>query len=175
MDKGKILLIGDSITEGFELKKFLPEFDAINKGVSGDSTVECLKRINKKFLNGKPDKIFICIGTNDFARDRNDDTILENIKKIIEKILKISHFSKVYITSIFPTRFNSPRPNQRITNFNIKLKELSSKTGCSFFDIHDSFTDNLGMLKESYTNDGLHLNDTAYIKWAEVLKSLLLK
>jgi lysophospholipase L1-like esterase len=79
-----IMLIGDSITEGFNTS-LLPQFRITNRGVSGDSTVEALERINPDWFNEKPDMIFICIGTNDIARGRTDEFIIQAVKQLLIK------------------------------------------------------------------------------------------
>ncbi len=169
MKNENILLIGDSITEGFNTSRFLSGLKVINKGVSGDSTVECLQRIEKNWFEDKPGLIFICIGTNDFARDRSDEIILENISGVIIKVKTYSRVSNIVITSLFPTRDNPPRPNSRINLFNKKLKELSAENNCLFFDLHKDFIDPEGNLKAEFTEDGLHLTEPAYKHWAEKL------
>ena len=104
MKKKTILMIGDSITEGFDTKKYFLDEIIINKGVSGDSTVECLDRICSGWFIPLPDRVYICIGTNDFARDRTDQFVLANTKTIIEKDCQFAPESKIFLTSIFPTR-----------------------------------------------------------------------
>ncbi len=173
MSNNLIMLIGDSITEGFDTGKYLPEFNIINNGVSADTTVECYSRILPEKFGQIPSKIFICIGTNDIAQNRNDDFILDNIEKINNKIRTLSSRSEIFLTSLFPTRFNELRTNDRILLFNKKLKKLSEKFGCFYFDIHDYFEDSEGNLKEIYTEDGLHLNANAYQKWAQILSEFL--
>lgn len=169
----KILFLGDSITEGFDFKKFFPDHYFINKGVSGDSTIECLSRINENYFNIKYDFIFICIGTNDLARERSDEQILININSIIKKIKSYENQSKIVITSIFPTKFNKPRPNKRIIELNNKIKELAKNKSLLYFDLHQYFINENNQLKSEYTEDGLHLTTLAYEKWAQELKNYL--
>jgi lysophospholipase L1-like esterase len=165
----RILLVGDSITEGFNVKTKLPDMNIINNGVSGDSTTETLLRIIPDWLNPEPDLIFICIGTNDFARDRADEFILKGIDLIICEFLKLTSNSKIVLTSIFPTRENPSRSNNRIIDFNNKLQRKSQKSRVIYFNLFKHFADLEGKLKKEYTEDGLHLNDEAYNCWAEKL------
>jgi lysophospholipase L1-like esterase len=162
----RILLIGDSITEGFNANIYLPELNITNKGFSGDSTQETLKRISSDWFVPAPHIIFICIGTNDIARGRDDDFILEGIKSIIDKIRTHTSKSKIVFTSIFPTLNNQDRPNKRIVNFNYKLKNLTISKNILFFNLNKHFSDREGELINEFTNDGLHLNNDAYKYWA---------
>ena len=170
----RILLIGDSITEGFNTDIFLPELNITNKGVSGDSTQETLKSISSDWFEPEAHFIFICIGTNDFARGRDDDFILEGINSIIEKIRIFTESSKIVLTSIFPTRNNPERPNKRIVNFNYKLKNLTISKNILFFNLNEHFADIEGLLINEFTDDGLHLNNDAYKYWAVKLFEFIL-
>jgi lysophospholipase L1-like esterase len=171
--KKSVVMIGDSITAGFDTKRYFLEDIIINYGVSGDSTVECLERINKEWFNTQPEAIFLCIGTNDLARERTDDFILANIQNIVGSIRHFAGGSTIYITSIFPTRENEPRPNERINKLNNKIEQQSVELGCTFFNLHEHFTDALGMLRKEFTDDGLHLTDEGYSQWSNVLTKLM--
>lgn len=167
MIQGKVLLLGDSITEAFRTSELLPEAVIDNKGVFGDSTTEMIKRINTGLINSEYDRIYVLIGTNDLVRDRTDEQILGNVKIIIQLLKKYSN--DIYITSILPTRDLDSRPNQRITGYNSRLKILAKDSHVNYFDLHSLFIDKDGKLKQEFTKDGLHLLPAAYEKWAEIL------
>lgn len=160
-----IMLIGDSITEGFNTS-LLPQFRIINRGVSGDGTVEALERIKPDWFNEKPDMIFICIGTNDIDRGRTDEFIIQQCKAIVDKIAMYSPHSAIILTSLFPTRNNPERANERIVEINKKLNSTCFNSNIRYFQLHDFFTDKDGKLKRDFTDDGLHLNTKAYEEWA---------
>lgn len=169
----KYLFIGDSITEGFNTKLFLPNHNIVNIAVSGYSTVETVELLQNTDINDTYDKIFICIGTNDLARGRSVSEIVTNIIYIINFILIYNKNSKIYVQSIFPTRENLPRPNERIKELNKQLFEECQKINVFFINNFDEFIDNTGKLKEEFTEDGLHLTNLAYLKWAELIKKYL--
>jgi lysophospholipase L1-like esterase len=170
MKNAPVLIIGDSITEGFKEKELLPELNILNYGVSGDSTPELLERISKSWFDKNPRAAFLCIGTNDFARGRTDGYILGNIREIIDKIRSFSPRElKLVVISIFPTRDNAPRPNERIREFNRQLSILCKESAISYFDINRNFSDREGKLKSEFTEDGLHLTKAAYRLWADLI------
>lgn len=169
------LFLGDSITASFNLEQYFSSCNLKNKAVSGDSTLECLARIDKSYFNIKYDFIFLCIGTNDLARGRNNNEIVKNIKGIINKLTDYSEGSIIFLTSIFPTRDNEPRPNSRIIQINNQLKEMANQLEILFLNLFPYFTDTEGKLKEEFTEDGLHLTEIAYAKWANELGLLFKK
>lgn len=174
MHATKILFIGDSITASFGSNHFDENFIIDNRGVSGDSTVETLSRISKEWFEFKPDFISLCIGTNDFARFRSNDFIIAQIEEIISEIRKYSD-SKIILTTIFPSRENKPRPNSRIDKFNELLKITAEKRNALFFDLNKLMKDESNQLKKEFTDDGLHLTESAYNLWRDELVKLIQK
>ncbi len=170
----KSLFLGDSITEGFDLQQFFPGQNFVNHGISGYSSGELLDAMKQSWFALSPEKVFICIGTNDLARDVSFEQILENIRKMVNYIrIYSSPECKIYLTSLFPTRHNPPRPNPVIYKFNGALHELAIQCDCDYLHFNIFFTDENRMLKREFTNDGLHLNDQAYKKWVVLIKNLL--
>ena len=166
----KILLIGDSITEGFKTGILLPNLDIINKGVYGDNSEGVLKRLNADVISYNPDIVYIMIGINDFAMGRNNDQLLDTLEKIAVLLKKTIPAGRIFFTSILPTRNIENRPNSRINEFNELIKQLCTNRGAEYFNLHSEMTDETGLLNKKYTIDGLHLTGAAYQKWAEVLQ-----
>ncbi len=168
----KILFIGDSITASFGSDYFDSKFLIRNEGVSGDSTIECLSRIKKEWFDFEPDFISLCIGTNDFARFRSNKFILEKITEIINEIRKYSP-AKIILTTIFPTRENRPRPNNRIDKLNLELNEIAVKTNSILFELNSKLKDETNQLSQEFTEDGLHLTESAYRLWGRELEKII--
>src|SRR5437867_1020657 len=83
--KGKIMMVGNSITEGGNWKTLLHDSTVINRGISGDVTFGVLNRL-KDITDRQPSKLFLLIGVNDLSRNTPDDLIIENILMIITRI-----------------------------------------------------------------------------------------
>lgn len=168
----KILFVGDSITASFETQKLLPEFNIINKGLSGNQSKHLLKRFDRDLLVSNPDMLFVLIGTNDIAQEFTDGEIILNIRNIVEIGSKNIQTQNFFVTSILPTRKNELRPNERIRNLNNKIKILAEELNVKYLNLHPLFADDLGELRADLTDDGLHLNDKAYEIWANFLRQL---
>ena len=97
----KIVCLGDSVTGIYyhtggrraypemlavALKQLNPqtEITVINAGISGNSTVDALKRLQKDVLNHKPDLVTVMFGLNDMTRVPKLD-FQTNLKQIIER------------------------------------------------------------------------------------------
>ena len=169
----KALFLGDSITEGFDLKKFFPDRDFVNHGISGFSSSEVLDTIHGGWFKVQPDVVFLCIGTNDLARDYDETETLDNIRQLVEKIRMFSPKGvKIYLTSLFPTRHNPPRKNHVIDLLNLKIHSLALEENINYLHINPFFKNENGQMDRKFTNDGLHLNPDAYEKWKEIIQRL---
>lgn len=172
MDK-KILLLGDSITESFPNDFLIPGYAVLNKGISGNSTNEVLQRLDEDVIQERPDIIFMLIGTNDFARNRENIEISDNYTKILFKLKNSLPSVTIYAVSVLPVRDLDNRSNARIIELNNSISKLVKEMHLNFFDLYSDFTDEEGKLKKEFTEDGLHLTAVAYLCWKKHLLKLL--
>jgi len=170
----KIILLGDSITEGFPTETFLKEFSVVNKGVGGDRTESVLERIQRDVIDLAPDAVFLLVGTNDLTFTKSNNTLLVNYERIILRITKNIPGVKLFVESILPTRNLENRPLERIQLLNVEIHKLALKYGAKYLDIYPLFVDKKGDLAEECSHDGLHLTDAAYARWADYLRQVFL-
>lgn len=175
--KGKIMFLGNSITEGGNWKKLLNDSTVINRGISGDITFGILHRLDE-IIKHKPSKLFLLIGINDISKNIPDEIILENLLTIISKIHSGTPATKIYVQSILPTN-NSfkefPRnydKNDHVITINTQLKKYADRMNYTFVDLYSGFLDKESKLETKYSSDGLHLNSLGYAHWIELLKNL---
>jgi lysophospholipase L1-like esterase len=172
---GKIMFLGNSITEGGNWRKLLKDSTVINRGISGDNTFGVLKRMDE-IIRFKPAKLFVLIGVNDLSKNIPNDAIIENIFSIISQVHAGSAETKIYVHSLLPvnpgvkgfmTRFSK---QSDIKEINTQLRKYAKNLKYEYVDIHTAFSDSKEMLDPRYTYDGLHLNAAGYQHWVEYLK-----
>lgn len=61
--KADIVMVGDSITDGAEWHEMFPQLNIVNRGISGDTTVGVLNRL-EGITQTQAKKAFIMIGVN---------------------------------------------------------------------------------------------------------------
>ncbi|MFZ6009258.1 MAG: GDSL-type esterase/lipase family protein [Bacteroidota bacterium] len=175
VDPGRIIFIGNSLTQGGNWKKLLNDSTVINRGIGGDNTYGVLKRLND-VVRRKPSKLFILIGINDIAKDIPDDVIIDNYRKIIRQAQLKSADTKIYVQSLlpintavkgFPQHYDK---TEHIVKVNAKLKKLAYALHCEFVDLFPIFLDAKKRLDARFTHDGLHLNEMGYQHWVDHLK-----
>ncbi|MBE2279855.1 MAG: sialate O-acetylesterase [Ignavibacteriaceae bacterium] len=170
-----ILFTGDSLTEKCEWNELFPEFNVVNRGISGDTVIGLNERMDQ--ITGiKATHLFILIGINDLQQKRNSTQILYYIEKIIEKLRIIESGCKVYFQSILPVitvNLESGVTNFQIRELNRDLNLLCISKKIGYLELHPHFTGINGELDPNFTYDGLHLNGNGYIKWAEIIRKSL--
>ena len=98
---GKIIFLGDSITDFGDWNELFGNNDIYNRGISGDQTVWALQRLDR-IKESKPRKVFIMIGTNDLAVDRSPEDVANNIGRIVKELKTSSPETEIYVESLFP-------------------------------------------------------------------------
>jgi lysophospholipase L1-like esterase len=174
---GRIIFLGNSITQIGDWKKLLSDSTVINRGIGGDITFGVLKRLDD-VIRRKPSKIFLLIGINDIGKDIPDAVIADNIHKIITRVQTESPSTKIYVQSILPVNPDVPNfpqhydKQEHVLNTNKLIKKVADDAHCPYVNIHDLFTDNQGKLDAKYTGDGLHLTPAGegYPKWVAYLR-----
>ena len=174
-----IVFFGDSITYGYDVKKFYPSNNVINSGINGNKTEDLINRIDSDLYRYNPSKVFLLIGINDLCRYVDEEDILYNIQTIINGIKSNRKYSEIYVESIYPLshkkfeeqkyEYCSDIDNSKIMKINKKIKEMCIESDVTYIDLYSKLEDGNGELKELYTYEGLHLNDLGYLKVTSVL------
>jgi len=174
------VFLGDSLVEHFQVKKYFPEHNICNEGISGDNIDGVLNRLNKSVFQFKPDKLFLLIGTNDMCNGKSNQSIIDGIQNIIHNIHAFDSNIKIYLQSLYPIHSKPDakineiyivcRDNQRIQAINEALQQIKNIT---YIDVYHSICDkNLDLMIE-YTTEGLHINETGYQVISKVLAAYL--
>lgn len=170
-DNYKIVMIGDSITDGGLWNELLKNNLIQNRGIGGDTTDGVLDRLSS--INQKIETAFIMIGINDFSGEgsKSVDEVFENYKKIIENLHKKR--IKIYIQSTLYVGANQPKSlNKNVELLNQKLEEYSINNNLTFIDLNKLLSPNK-VLDNKFSLDEVHLNGDGYRLWSEEIKKYL--
>lgn len=177
-----VVLLGDSITEGFDVARYFPGRRILNRGIGADVIGNSmppddprgvLQRLNESVFDCAATDVFILIGINDLNTGRNIDSMETGYRELLKRIREKQPTLNIHVQSLLPTRGAHAKQNAPGVAFNEKLKKLAEEFKCDWIDLHVLMRDEKGELKAEFTNDGLHLTEPAYRLWrAEVLKAL---
>jgi lysophospholipase L1-like esterase len=169
-----VVLLGDSITEGFDVAKYLPGRRVLNRGIGADVIGNVLpeddprgvlRRLDESVFDCAATDVFLLIGINDLGSGRKPDVMEQGYREILEQIRKRAPEVRVHVQSVLPTRDNFAKHNADVRDFNQRIKKLADELECEYVDLHSLMVDNKGELKAELTGDGLHLNEAAYRIW----------
>jgi lysophospholipase L1-like esterase len=175
-----VVLLGDSITEGFDVPKMLPGRRVLNRGIGGDVIGNALPeddkrgilaRLDESVFNCSATDVFLMIGINDLGSGRTPEVMEQGYRQILERIKTEAPRVRVHVQSVLPCSRGYAKHNANVLDFNERLKKLAAEFGYDYLDLHALMIDERGELKAEYTGDGLHLNPAGYAPWkAEIEK-----
>lgn len=182
--EGLICFAGDSMIEYLNLEKFLPGVDAINRGIAGATTEFILNHFDDIFGDLNPSEILISIGSNDLVLlEHKPNQIVEDIKRIFDKIIEKFPFTTIYYLSTTPVikedhpvykkMYIGGRTNEENRLINEGVRKYTDSHSIMYIDLFAPLIDEHEYLKEEYTADGIHLNKVGYKVYADIIRETL--
>ncbi|XHR27328.1 MAG: GDSL-type esterase/lipase family protein [Chthoniobacteraceae bacterium] len=182
LDWQNVVLVGDSITEGYNVAKFFPGRRVLNRGIGGDVIGNAkaegdprglLQRLDNSIFDCSPSEIFLLIGINDLQTHHTVAQMEEGYTDLLKKIRARLPMARVHVQSLLPTSGTKRPFNPQILEFNEWLKNTAPQYACDYIDLHALFSDGNGELRADCTADGLHLNDVGYKIWTDKILKVM--
>jgi lysophospholipase L1-like esterase len=178
--EGRVVFMGDSITDGWKLDEYFSGKPYINRGISGQTTPQMLIRFRPDVIALKPRAVLILAGTNDIAGNTGPMT-LEMIEDNYTSMADLAKANgiKVIFASVLPihdygkTKVSARRAPEQILKLNEWLKVYCKARGHIYLDYFSKMVDDKGMLKAELANDGLHPNAEGYKIMAPLAESAI--
>lgn len=179
---GRVVFMGDSITDFWKLATYFPGKPYVNRGISGQTTPQMLVRMFPDVIDLHPAAVIILAGINDIAGNTGPETakmIEENIQAMTE--LAQAHGIKVILCSLTPvsdyTKYKQTpsHPPADILEINRWIRAYATAAHAVFADYYAATVDSSGMYTAAYSRDGLHPNDEGYKRLAPVAEAAIEK
>jgi lysophospholipase L1-like esterase len=180
--EGRVVFLGDSITDAWDLAKYFPGKPYVNRGISGQTTVQMLVRMHPDVIHLRPAAFILLAGTNDISRNTGPETIEmveDNIRAICE--LAESHNIKIVLCLLTPvsdytkSKQTARRPPADIVKLNHWIESYARDVHAQIADYYAALVDDKGMLRDGYSNDGLHPNAQGYELLAPIAEAAIEK
>jgi lysophospholipase L1-like esterase len=179
----RVVFIGDSITDMWDLARYFPGKAYVNRGIGSQVTAQMLVRFQQDVVALKPRAVVILGGVNDvsgFLQIENEDGIVSNIEAMAD--IAERHGIRVVLCSILPVT-NTPtadyvireRKPESLRRINAALEALAKARGYAFANYSPALADARGLMDPSFTNDGVHPLPAGYARMAPIAQAAIEK
>ena len=153
-----VAFLGDSLTDGYDVAKYYPQYVTANRGIGGDTTFDLEGRLQISAYDLKPKVVVMLIGAN------NASTMLQNYEAILKGLQENLPQTKVVLLSM--TAMGGEhwgKLNAQAAYNNVSIKLLAEKYGFAFVDLFTPLYDvSTGEVYEGLTVDGGHFSPEGY-------------
>ncbi len=181
-----IVAFGDSITAGYAVRRGFPSFwkemlvrkfpeariEMINSGVSGDTTMDGLARLDWSVLSYEPDLVTINFGINDCVLGLGLEEFEMNFVEIVRRI-RAGPKSEILLLSSQP--LETPPYDRLVLDYYQAIERVASEMDAGFVDVCGAWMERIhqGAPLSSLILSGLdHPNEAGYRIIAEELMKL---
>jgi lysophospholipase L1-like esterase len=172
--EGGVLFVGSSSIRLWDTEKHFPSFSVVNRGFGGSQISDVLEFFERVVSKYRPTVIVFYAGDNDIAAGRSADEVVESYQAFLARVGEQLSDTQVVFIPIKPSLSRwAMWPTMR--DVNTRIRESSDHD--SRWHYADTATPMLNgegePRPELFARDGLHLSDTGYQLWSEVVRSVL--
>jgi lysophospholipase L1-like esterase len=170
-DEKRVVFIGDSITDRWNLARSFPGQPYVNRGIGSQVTPQLVLRFHQDVIALQPAVVVILAGVNDVQGFLQQETALQ-IEANFEAMAEMAraHGIRVVIGSILPVNnyteaarnVVAERHPEELRAINRWLREYCRQTGCIYADYYAAMIDSRGLMRKDLTADGIHPNAEGY-------------
>tara|TARA_R110002049_G_scaffold50370_3_gene143049 strand:+ start:81863 stop:83239 length:1377 start_codon:yes stop_codon:yes gene_type:complete len=174
-DKGAVVFLGDSITQGWtdDFRGVFAGMKVANRGIGGDTTRGMLLRLEEDVLSLDPAAVVMLMGTNDLEENAEPKTIAGNVELIIERLKKSDPKMPIVLCQMFPSSAEKNRPKEKIQETNrLCSRVVKGDPLVTVVDTWTLFAGPDGDANDVDFKDKLHINPGGYAKWAAALRPI---
>ncbi len=165
---GRVVFLGDSITEQGIWAEWFPELATLNRGIGGDSVGGVITRLDSALH--APVAISLLIGTNDLAglgASHKVDDIAAQMDTLLGRIREMAPEALLLVNSVMP---RSKSLIDEIEQLNRRYQDLAAKYGAAWVDVWPLLAAADRTLRKDLSGDGTHLNGAGYQIWVDALR-----
>lgn len=187
---GPIVFFGDSLTDYYDLKKFYPDLNCVNRGISGNTTQDLLNRMKVSVFDAAPSMVILLVGINDMMNEeRRPEDVAADYERIVCYMADRLPGVPVILESVYPgwdgDAQRAKQLNGRAITFpiaylkddiqtlNALIREIAEEYDYTYADVYSHLADENGLTNPEYGVDGCHLIEAGYEVVTEVLRPII--
>ncbi|HSI17540.1 MAG TPA: GDSL-type esterase/lipase family protein [Sphingomonas sp.] len=178
----RVVFLGDSITDLWDLSKSFPGKPYVNRGIGSQVTAQMLLRFHQDVIALRPAAVVILAGINDLQgvlQQETEQQIEANYEAMAD--LADRHGIGVVFGAILP--INNYTDNARdvlrerdpvvLRALNAWLKAFCRRRGYAFADYYPALADDHDLLQRDLTRDGIHPLAAGYARMAPIAQAAI--
>ena len=143
------------------MKKDCQKYHSVKvNNIPGGTSDIILDKVDN-FLKNKPDGLIVHAGTNDITKGKN---LLDNVKKILKQVKKLSPITEVAFSSIV-TRKDKKDVSKTVQDTNSRLKNYCSQKNIDFIQNSNIMEEHLGIKKLHFNRKGNSFLANNFLKY----------
>jgi len=178
----RVVFLGDSITDKWNLAAYFPGKPYVNRGIGGQVTPQMVVRFHADVVALKPAAVVILGGVNDVqgVLQVEDEPQIEanyaamaemaqanGIRPIFTAILPVNNYAEAAKSVL------DERKPAELARINAWLKAYCDAHGYGFIDYGPMLRDDHGLMRADYSIDGVHPTPAAYAVMAPAAEKLI--
>lgn len=178
----RVVFLGDSITDRWDLKRSFPDKSYINRGIGSQVTAQMVLRFQQDVVALHPRVVVILAGVNDvqgFLQRETVETIEQNYTAMAD--MADRHGIAVVFGSLLPVNnyteqakdVLSERDPAELRALNDWLKGFCAGRGYAYADYYSALVDDKGLMKRDLTIDGIHPLRAGYAVMAPIAEAAI--
>jgi lysophospholipase L1-like esterase len=170
-EKGGVVFIGSSSIRLWDLDRFFPGAETLNRGFGGSQMADSVRYADRILLPYEPRTVVVYAGDNDIAAGKSAETVFADYKQFVAKVHDALPEARIVYIAIKPSlkRWNLVEEMRRANSLIQQASEADPRL--SFVDIDTPMIGGDGQpRKELFVEDGLHLSAAGYEVWAELVR-----
>lgn len=173
----RVVFLGDSITDKWDLATSFPGKPYINRGIGSQVTSQMLLRFHQDVIALHPKVVVILAGINDvqgFLQQERPDQTQSNWEAMAD--LADRHGIAVVFGALLPVNNYSEaarnvveeRKPDELRALNAWLRSLCLRRGYVYADYYSALVDDRGLMARQYSTDGVHPLASGYARMAPI-------
>ena len=175
----ELVFLGASITAHWDLDKYFPGKNYVNKGIDGQFSGQLLLRFQHDVVDLNSQMVLIKLCEMNFAHEVPFEISRDNVKMLVN-LAKTNGIRPLLATTIPVTNPINKGQGDRSINgqiafYNRWILDFARQMRMDVIDLAHAMSDDEGNLRPELTYDGVHPNDAGYSVMATELTNFLTK
>jgi lysophospholipase L1-like esterase len=169
-----ILFAGSSSIRRWDLPKYFPDMDVINRGFGGSEIADSLHFAPRIILKHRPRIVVFYAGDNDIAAGKNPNRVFADFEAFVKAVHGELPKTRIAFVSIKPSILRWGLWDKMRKANSLIEAYCKQHDRLVYIDVAGPMLGDDGKPRpELFVTDGLHLNDKGYRLWASLIKPQL--